>query len=141
MVKKLLFGGERDLSLATNLGITLLRIFAGFGLLYGHGIDKVRDPSGIIGFATKTGFPLPWLFGWAAALSEFLGAGLLIFGLLTRVSSFFIACTMLTGFLFVHLNDPFAKQEKVLLYLFVALLFLIKGSGDWSVDALISKRN
>ena len=140
MIKNILFGGERGLAFTTNLGSILLRVFAGFGLMYGHGIDKVRDPSKIIGAAERIGFPIPVLFGWAAALTEFAGAGLLIFGLLTRVSSFFIAFTMTVGFLSVHLNDPFDKQEKALLYLFIALLFLFKGAGDWSVDALISKR-
>ncbi|MDH3530946.1 MAG: DoxX family protein, partial [Acidobacteriota bacterium] len=131
---------ERGLAFQTNLGTTLIRVFAGFGLMFGHGIDKIKDPSKIIGAAANIGFPIPTLFGWAAALTEFAGAGLLMLGLLTRVSSFFIAFTMMTGFLAVHLNDPFEKQEKALLYLFVALLFLFKGAGDWSVDALISKR-
>ena len=140
MLKKILFDGERGLSFTTNLGTTLLRVFAGFGLMYGHGLDKVRDPSGIIGAATNIGFPVPTLFGWAAALTEFAGASFLMLGLFTRVSSFFIAFTMTVGFLAVHFNDPFGKQEKALLYLFIALLFLFKGAGDWSLDALISKR-
>jgi putative oxidoreductase len=141
MLKTILFGGERDLSFTTNLGTTLLRIFAGLALMLGHGLAKIQDPSGVIGGATKIGFPLPTLFGWAAALTEFAGAGLLIVGLLTRVSSLFIAFTMTVAFLGVHLNDPFAKQEKALMYLFIALLFLIKGAGDWSIDALASRRD
>ena len=140
MLKTILFGGERELSFATNLGTTLLRLFAGFGLAYGHGLDKIKDPSKIIGAASSLGFPIPTFFGWAAALSEFVGAGLLMLGLCTRLSSFFIACVMTVGFVGVHLYDPFMKQEKALLYLFIALLFLFKGSGDWSVDALISDR-
>ena len=140
MIKKILFDGERGLSFTTNLGTTLARAFTGFALMYGHGIDKVKDPTRIIGMAGSLGFPLPTLFGWAAALTEFAGAGLLVLGLLTRVSSFFIAFMMMVGFLGVHLSDPFAKQEKALLYLFIAVMFLIKGAGDWSVDALISKR-
>ncbi len=141
MIKKIIFGGQRDLSFTANLGTTLLRVFAGLGLMFGHGMGKVQDPSGIIGGAGKLGFPIPTLFGWAAALSEFAGGALLALGLLTRVSSFFVACTMTVAFLGVHFSDPFDKQEKALLYLFVALLYLFKGAGDWSIDALISKRN
>lgn len=140
MIKKILFGGQRDLSFAANLGSLLLRVFTGLALMFGHGMAKIQDPSGIIGGAGKLGFPMPTFFGWAAALSEFAGAGLLVLGLFTRVSSFFVATTMTVAFIGVHFSDPFEKQEKALLYLFIALLFVLKGAGDWSVDALISKR-
>lgn len=139
MLKSLLFGGDRGLSLTVNLGSTLLRVFAGLAMAFGHGLGKVQDPSGVIGFATKNGFPFPTLFGWAAAVSEFFFALMLAFGLLTRLSSLMVGITMVVGFVGVHLYDPFAKQEKALLYLFICLLFLIKGAGDWSIDALLNK--
>lgn len=140
MLKRLLFDGQRGLSLTTNLGTLLLRVFTGLGLMFGHGIHKIQDPSKMIGAATGMGFPFPTFFGWAATLTEFVGAGFLVLGLLTRVSSFFIAIMMAVGFLGVHFNDPFAEQEKALLYFFIAILFLLKGAGDWSIDALISNR-
>ena len=85
--------------------------------------------------AAKIGFPMPEFFAWAAALSEFAGGIGLALGFLTRISSFFIACVMLTAVLGVHLNDPFAKKELAFFYLFIALCFLLKGAGDWSIDA------
>jgi putative oxidoreductase len=82
---------------------------------------------------------VPVFFAWAAGLSEFLGGILLALGFLTRISSFFIACTMLTALIGVHSADPFNKQELAFMYLFVALAFLLKGAGDWSVDSFLRK--
>jgi putative oxidoreductase len=60
-------------------------------------------------------------------------------GLLTRISSFFIAVTMLVALVGVHSADPFAAQEKAFLFFFIALAFLLKGSGDWSIDSYLRK--
>ncbi len=141
MLKKILFDGQRGLSFSANVGIFALRVFAGLALLFGHGIGKIREPGKMIGAATGMGFPIPTFFGWAATLTEFAGAAFLALGLLTRVSSFFIAVMMAVAFFGVHFSDPFAKQEKALLYFFIAIMFLLKGAGDWSLDALISKKD
>ena len=65
-----------------DAGLLLLRVFAGLSLAGAHGWSKVTNPSGIIKGAGDLGFPAPALFGWAAALSEFLGGLLLAIGLL-----------------------------------------------------------
>jgi putative oxidoreductase len=57
--------------------------------------------------------------------------------LLTRPAAFLILCVMLTAFFGVHINDPFAKQESALMYGFIALAFLIVGSGRYGLDSLI----
>jgi putative oxidoreductase len=134
MLKKILFGGESGLSFAANAGFTLLRIFTGVALMMAHGRGKIPPPEGLITRAGELGFPAPTLFAWAAGLSEFVGGAFLALGFLTRISSFFIACVMVTALLGVHYADPFAKQELAFFYLFVALAFLLKGAGDWSID-------
>jgi putative oxidoreductase len=139
MLNKLLFGGESGMSFAGNAGITLLRIFGGIALAFGHGIGKLPPGEGLIGRVEQFGFPQPLFFAWAAGLSEFGGGILLALGLLTRISSFFIAVTMLVALVCVHWSDPFAAQEKAFLFLFIALAFLIKGSGDWSIDSYLRK--
>ena len=139
MLKTILFGGESGLSYAANAGFALLRIFAGIALALGHGIAKIPPGEGLVANATRFGFPAPGLFAWAAGISELFGGIFLALGLFTRISSFFIACTMLTAYIGVHWNDPFAAQEKALLYLFIAIAFLLKGAGDWSVDSFIRK--
>ena len=139
MLKNILFGGESGLSYMANAGLALLRIFAGIALAFGHGYSKVPPSEGLITRAGELGFPAPVFFAWAAGLSEFFGGIFLALGFLTRISSFFIACTMLVALIGVHSADPFNKQELAFLYLFVALAFLFKGSGDWSVDSFLRK--
>ena len=134
MLKKILFGGESGLSVQANAGLTLLRIFTGIALMMAHGIGKLPPSEGLITRAVGFGFPVPTVFAWAAGFSEFVGGAFLALGLLTRVSSFFIVCTMLTALIGVHRADPFARQELALLYFFIAFAFLLKGSGDWSID-------
>ncbi len=136
MLKQILFGGESGLSVAANAGSTLLRIFAGASMALAHGLGKLPPSEQFVGGVAKLGFPAPDVFAWAASLAEFLGGVFLALGLFTRLSSLFVALTMLTAAFGVHLNDPFQKKELALLYLAVALCFLLKGAGDWSLDAI-----
>ena len=138
-LKQVLFGGESGLSFQANAGLTLLRIFAGVALLMGHGMGKVPPSEGFINNTANLGFPIPTLFAWAAALAESLGGAFLALGFMTRVSSFFILCTMATALLGVHRADPFQKQELAFLYFFIALAHLIMGAGDWSLDRFLRK--
>ena len=138
MLKRILFGGETSASPLTNLGLTLLRIFAGIGLMT-QGITKIPPSEQFIGTVAGFGFPQPQAFAWAAGLSEFVGGALLIMGLFTRPASFFIAFTMATALLGQHRNDPFATQEKAFLYLFIALAFLFMGANVWSVDGVLRR--
>ncbi len=139
MLKRILFGGESGLSVQANVGLALLRIFAGIALMLAHGAGKV-PPGGLVEKTAEMGFPVPVVFAWAAALSELVGGALLALGFCTRPAAFFIACTMLTALLGVHLHDPFGIQEKAFLYLFIAIAFLFTGSGDLSVDSLLRGR-
>ena len=141
MLKQILFGGESGLSTVANAGLALLRIFAGVSLAAAHGLGKLPPSQQFIGGVTNLGFPAPAFFAWAASLAEFLGGAFLALGLFTRISSFFIVCVMLTAAFGVHLNDPFQRKESAFLYLFIALCFLLKGAGDWSIDAFFRKRN
>jgi putative oxidoreductase len=139
VLKKVLFGGESGLSVWANAGLALLRIFAGVALAFAHGINKLPPSEAFIERTGSFGFPVPVVFAWAAAFSEFLGGIFLAIGLFTRISSFFIICTMLTALIFVHGSDPFSRQELPFFFLFTAIAFLLKGSGDWSLDAYLRK--
>lgn len=140
MLKAILFGGEGGLSFIGNAGLALLRIFAGVSLSLAHGIGKVPVKQQFIDNVANLGFPAPAFFAWAAALSEFLGGAFLALGLFTRLSSFFITILMLVAVFGVHLNDPFGKKELAFFYLFTALCFMLKGAGDWSLDAFLRRR-
>jgi len=139
LIKSILFGGESGLSYAANAGLALLRIFAGVALAFSHGIGKLPPKEGLINRTAEFGFPIPAFFAWAAGLSEFLGGIFLALGFLTRISSFFIAFTMLVALIGVHGADPFNKQELAFMYFFVAIAFLLKGASDWSVDNYLRK--
>lgn len=139
MLKTILFGGESGLSYAANAGITLLRIFAGVSMAFAHGFGKVPPGEGLITGTANLGFPMPVVFAWAAGLSEFLGGIFLALGLFTRFSAFFIFFTMAVAIFGVHAADPYQKKELAFLYLFVAAAFMIKGSGDWSIDSFLRK--
>lgn len=139
MLKRLLFGGESSSSPLTNLGLTLLRVFAGIGLMT-HGVGKVPPSEQFVGGVANMGFPLPSVFAWAAGLTEFAGGALLVLGLFTRPISFFIALTMVVALVGVHWNDPFAKKELAFLYFFIALAFLLMGANYWSVDGILRRK-
>jgi putative oxidoreductase len=139
MLKRVLFGGETGLSIPANVGLTLLRIFAGVSLLMGHGMAKIPPSEGLVNAAANIGFPAPSVFAWAAALSESLGGACLALGLFTRPAAFFIAFTMGTALLGVHRADPFQKQELAFLYFFIAIAHLFMGAGDWSLDRFLRK--
>ncbi|MGB7068464.1 MAG: DoxX family protein [Pyrinomonadaceae bacterium] len=137
MVKELLFGGESGLSLLANVGLALLRIFTGISLAMAHGIGKLPPSEKFVEGVSNMGLPAPIVFAWAASLSESVGAVFLALGLFTRFSAFFIACVMLGALIGVHAADPYQKQELAFLYLFIAIAFMLKGSGDWSIDSFL----
>lgn len=141
MLKQILFGGETGLSTVANAGLALLRIFTGVALAASHGLGKLPPSEQFIGGVSNLGFPTPVFFAWAASLAEFLGGTFLALGLFTRISSFFVACVMLTAVFGTHINDPFQRKELAFLYLFIALCFLLKGAGDWSIDAFFRNKN
>ena len=138
--KSLLVGPIRLNSRATDFGLMLLRIFAGLSLAFAHGIGKIPASGKFIRGVDKLGFPLPEVFAWGAGISEFLGGILLALGLFTRPSAVFIAITMSVAAFLRHANDPFGSKEKALLYLGVAIMFLIAGPGRYSIDSQIVKR-
>lgn len=118
-------------------------------VMIAHGSQKVLgsfDGPGFkafIGGTTPFGFMRPaWLWLGAAALSELVGGLLVGLGLLTRVGAFFIACTMLTAVVGVHLTGGFFASnrgyEYPLALLAMAIALLISGGGQASVDKGLS---
>ena len=135
MLKGFLFGGTSGQSALGNLGEAGLRIFAGLSMAFGHGRGKVPPSDDFIKGVTDLGFPQ--IFAWVAGLSEFAGGILLAIGLATRFSALMILGTMVVAAGVVHADDPFGKKEMALLYLAISFFFMLRGSGDLSVDALV----
>jgi len=118
-----------------DLGLFVLRVGFGSLLASQHGFGKMSALGKFVEGVASRGIPFPWLFGTAAALSEFLGGLLVALGLLTRPAAFFVSITMLVAVFQIHAADPFAKKELAVTYALAAIAILIAGPGRFSVDA------
>lgn len=133
---KLLFGGTTHGTMQ-EIGLTLLRLLTGLCMAMLHGWGKFREPDKFMNSVVDMGFPMPTAFGWAAILSELVGGVFLAIGLATRPSAFFIAFTMGVAAFVRHGDDPFGKKELPLMFMAVAILFVIMGAGRFSIDRFI----
>lgn len=114
-------------------------------VMIAHGAQKVLGTFNGPGFnsfiagTTPFSFMRPaWLWLAAAAFAEFVGGILVLIGLLTRVSAFLIACTMLTAVIGVHWSGGFFASNRGYEYplslLAMAVALMISGGGQASVD-------
>jgi putative oxidoreductase len=125
----------------------LLRITAGL-LLVPHGAQKLFGWFGGYGleatgqfFATKLG--LPASFALLAGLIEFVGGLMLAAGFATRVVAALVVGIMAVAVVTVHLPAGFfwtdGGFEYPLMWAVLALVFVIRGGGAYSVDAIIGR--
>jgi putative oxidoreductase len=139
-LKRILFGGFPTAHAAGDAGLALLRIYAGLALALAHGINKIPPAEGFVGFVGRLGMPAPEAAAWMSGFAEFGGGILLALGLLTRPAALLMLGNMVVVVFLAHAGDPFGDRELPLFFLFAALAFLLKGSGRYSVDALIRGR-
>ncbi len=85
------------------------------------------------------GFPMPALFAWAAALSEFVGGLLLAAGLFTRLSAASIFFTMCVAAFVAHAKDPWQTKELAFAYWAVSASFIMTGGGKYSLERMFKK--
>lgn len=137
-LRSALFGSGAT-SRATDLGLLILRLGAGLALAFAHGLGKIPPSPGFVEGTAEMGFPLPLLFAWAAALSEFAGGLLLALGLATRPAAFFVSCTMAVAFFVRHGDDTFVDGEKAFLFLLAALTLLVAGAGRYALDRFLAR--
>ncbi|WP_082829761.1 DoxX family protein [Ectothiorhodospira sp. BSL-9] len=144
-LNELLFGGQTPASMATDAGMTVLRVAAGLMMAFGHGLGKLPPSPGFVGMVEGLGFHSPELFAWMAGLAEGIGGLLLAAGLLTRVSAVAILGAMMVAAFMAHGGDPlFAtagpSKELALLYAAVMVPFLFAGSGRYGVDSMFRRQ-
>src|SRR3981189_3409221 len=109
----------------------------GGGLMFAwHGLDK------IFGTFTPKAEALPTLMvvgGWVEIICGFLVA----FGLLTRLAALFASGELAVAPFMTHAPKgviPYLnKGELAVIYCFVFFYIFLRGSGSWSIDALIGK--
>jgi putative oxidoreductase len=122
----------------------VLRLWVGLNMALSHGFGKISDPGAFLasgGMAHFESLPLPQAWGWFAIFAEFLGGLLLAAGLFTRLAALSIFGTMLGAAFVVHFDDPWSRKEMALAYAIMALVFVFKGGGKASLDALVFRRS
>jgi len=128
-------------------GEPLVRVAAGLMLLP-HGAQKLFGWFGGYGvdatgqfFAAKLG--LPASFALLAGLIEVFGGLALAAGFLTRVAAALVVALMAVAVIWVHLPVGYfwmtGGLEYPLMWGLVALAFVLRGGGRYSVDALIGR--
>lgn len=134
------FFATLNLPLEVDIALLLMRLVCGYAFML-HGFGKIQNPFGWAGDPS----PFPGVLLGLAALAEFGGGLAWILGLLTRLASFGIACTMLVA-IYMHaimMGDPFVNMtggssfEPAAKFLLIAILFLAAGPGRFSVDKKI----
>ena len=131
----------------------IARVFLGLVILP-HGLQKLLGIFGGAGFSGTMGFftsqGLPAVAALLIILGESFGALGLIVGCISRFAAFGITLIMLGATMMVHLPNGFfmnwtGKQagegfEYHLLAIGLALIVMLKDSGRWSVDRMLTSR-
>ncbi len=115
----------------------ILRIVAGI-MFAMHGSQKLF---GIPGDGSSA--PLASMMGFAGIV-EFVGGIMIAIGFFTSIAAFIASGQMAVAFFMAHapqgLNPLLNEGELSVLYCFLFLYMAARGSGIWSVDALMHRR-
>ena len=127
---------------------TMLRIVLG-AILIPHGMQKLFGVFGGAGLAAnaqlfdRLGYHPGMFWGTLVGCTEFIGGLLLVLGLFTRAAALAVTIFMLNAVYFTSKTGGFfwtnRGSEFSLLILAVAVFFLIRGGGAWSVDQKLGR--
>jgi putative oxidoreductase len=124
-------------------------------VLFAHGAQKLLGWYGGFGFdGTMSYFTetvgLPWIIGFIVIIIEFFGPIFLVLGLATRIWSFGILIVM-AGIIITSFNkyffmnwsntQPEEGYEFFLLAIGMSMSLVVSGSGNWSVDRILSRKS
>ncbi len=120
-----------------NFGILVLRLGLGMSMAY-HGYLKfLSGAAGLYKVGAMLGaLGLPGyfeFFGAMAAICEFLGGILVVFGLFTRLGAFLLAGVLFTATI-LHLDAVFFSWDYPSQMAFAALAIFFMGGGRYSID-------
>jgi putative oxidoreductase len=130
------------------LVLPLLR--AGLGvIMLAHGCQKIFGMFGGMGltanaaFFEKFGYSPGMVWGTLVGCTELVAGALLVLGLFTRLAALSVAIFMIFAIQFTSTNGGFfwtkGGMEYSLLILLVALVFLARGGGEYSLDRTMGK--
>jgi len=144
---------KKILNTLNDFMLTIVRVTLGL-TMFAHGAQKMLGWFGGYGFSGTMGFfthqmGIPAPLAFLAIAAEFFGGLGLIFGLLGRVAAFGVIINMIVAAILVHIPNGFfmnwfANQkgegfEYHLLAIALGLTILVKGSGAFSIDRLVSR--
>lgn len=139
-IRELLVGKVSKHARSADLALLVLRVFAGLALAFLHGLGKIPPSDGFISGVAGMGLPWPTFFAWASGAAEFGGGLLLAAGLFTRPAAVLIILNMSTAVFLAHAGDPLGGRELAIFFGVVALVYLVRGAGRFSLDALLRNR-
>jgi uncharacterized membrane protein YphA (DoxX/SURF4 family) len=113
-----------------RLGSLVLRVTLG-AIFLTHGIQKLSNMEGTIGFFGMIGFSAFW--AWTVALIETIGGAAVILGIGTRIWSSLLAIIMLVVITKVKSGKGFQAMELDIVLLGLALGVGLISCGKWSM--------
>ncbi|PZU90996.1 MAG: DoxX family protein [Chryseobacterium sp.] len=125
---------------AVDVMVLVIRLFVG-GAMLTHGVPKLETlvTSNQIQFMNFLG--MGSIFSMVLVVfAEFLCSILIILGLFTRVACIPLMITMLVACFVAHGADTYKDQEMSVLYFFFYFIILVLGSGKFSIDDLVTKK-
>ncbi len=122
----------------SDLGLLLLRLsFSAMLLTHGYGkFLRLFEPD--IKFMDFLGLGATVSL-FLAVLGEFIAPILIMIGYKTRLVTLFPIVTMAVAAFIAHADDPFAKKEKALLFLFGFIAIALCGAGKYTLDQRFKK--
>lgn len=154
--KKLIVPFRVD-ELIPNILILIPRILTGYLLSFLFAVNKFGVPwtpklmglelfevsDWFVKLVEQFGTPfslMPELFAWSAGFTEALGGILLILGLNTRITAFFITTTMFVTIAFRPWDATWSIIPTFIFFC-LGLFFMGFGSGKFGLDYVLTKRN
>jgi putative oxidoreductase len=134
------FFAPYNLPVGIDLALLLIRLVCGYAFVL-HGYGKIQHPMDWMGPQSNT----PGVLQFLAAFSEFGGGIALILGLVIRLASLGILCTMAVA-VYTHafaMGDPFMNPkggssfEPAAVYFCVSVVLMAAGAGCFSLDRLL----
>ena len=128
-----------------NQALAILRVVIGI-VFMAHGYEKffLIGISGVTGFFSSLGVPLPGVAAPAISTLELAGGGALIAGFFARPIAFLLMCDVLTALFLVHLKNGFfvgkGGVELVMTLAAAALAIAVAGPGTLSADRVLAAR-
>lgn len=125
-----------------QIALFLLRVVAGLLFLQAGGM-KIFDWFG--GVPVQYGGHPPFMSQtWIGGVLEFYGGLAIMLGLFTRPVAFILSGEMAVAYFQFHQPQGFwpiqNHGEPAVLLCFIFLFFAANGAGEWSIDALLSKK-